>query len=149
MQILITGGTGLIGSSLCKHFKLQNHTVKYLTRNKKLAKKNADAYIWDIEKKFINDSCMDNIDVIIHLAGARISNSWSKKGKEKLRNSRINSTRLLYETIAKKKNAKIKHMLCASAIGIYQSNTETIQYETLEIEEKSFLSPLIEETAIT
>ena len=51
MKIIITGGTGLIGSNLCKNLADRGHDIRVLTR-----KKNPlfpfNQFIWDPEKRF-------------------------------------------------------------------------------------------------
>ena len=79
MNILITGGTGLIGKSLVKKLKEKNHNVKILTRKKT---ENPEEFYWNPEEKFIDEKAFENLDSIIHLSGANISERWTESYKK-------------------------------------------------------------------
>lgn len=114
MHILINGGTGFIGSKLCKHFHAQGFTVSILTRNIHRA---------DIPKSVIvidhlNDEDI-SYDVIINLAGEPLNKQrWNDRVKKIIYDSRIQSTQKIVDYI---KAAKIKPKLLVSgsAIGLY------------------------------
>ncbi|NCP84049.1 MAG: NAD-dependent epimerase/dehydratase family protein, partial [Bacteroidetes bacterium] len=81
-KILITGGTGLVGTALC--FKLQalGFEVAILSRTKN-EKFTLPTYYWDVAKNKIDISIINSVDCIIHLAGVNISEKrWSKNQKE-------------------------------------------------------------------
>ena len=62
---------------------------------------------------------LESVDAIVHLAGENIASSrWTKKFKHRIRNSRVQGTRSLVQSIAAvKKRPKV--LVCASAIGYY------------------------------
>ena len=126
-KILITGGTGLVGSRLTKMLIDNNHQVAILTRNPK----NQNEFKWDISKKYIDKKAFENIDFIIHLAGAGIADKrWSSERKKIIIDSRIDSANLLFNTI-RKQNIKLKGFISASGIGYYGAlTTEKIFKET-------------------
>ncbi len=67
----------------------------------------------------IDEQAVKNADVIIHLAGAGVADRrWTQKWKEAIYDSRINSTRLLFNTV-REHHANVRHFISASAIGIY------------------------------
>ncbi|MCY4562026.1 MAG: TIGR01777 family oxidoreductase [Flavobacteriaceae bacterium] len=144
MKVLITGATGLIGSALKSHFKRQNIEVNYLTRNQRLIQSDPHAFGWDPNNGIIDGACFKEVQVIVNLAGARVSRPWTKKGKKILIDSRIKSIALLKNTIDKTNNHQIRHVLCASAIGIYKSDREQAQSEFSEPESNTFLSKLVQ-----
>lgn len=122
MNILITGATGLVGSSLT-HFLIQSgHTVHILSTRKKYSPthKKIHAFYWSPQDGHIDMKAFENVEAVVHLAGASINQRWTTKAKRAILDSRVLSTRLLYDSI--KKVNSIKHFVCASAIGIYPSH---------------------------
>ncbi len=120
MKILITGSTGLIGSTLVSLLTGQGHTVTRLLRpnsNKALA---SEASIkWEPEAGKIDAALLEGFDAVVNLAGDSLaSGRWTERKKAALRDSRIKSTVLLSETLAKLKNPP-RVLVCASAIGYY------------------------------
>ncbi len=126
MNILITGGTGLIGQHLTKILSDKGHVVSYLSRKKEdiLGVK---VYEWDIEKGFIEDTALKDIDYIIHLAGAGIADKrWTDKRKQEIIDSRIKPIQLLNQHLQAQKT-KLKAFISSSGISYYGTDTgETI-----------------------
>ena len=75
MNILITGGTGFIGTQLVNHLLKEGHKIIVLIHNKKPSTNDSARYISNFNE--LNHT--ENIDVIINLAGAPISKKWTKK----------------------------------------------------------------------
>ncbi|MEO1255431.1 MAG: TIGR01777 family oxidoreductase [Bacteroidota bacterium] len=115
--ILITGGTGLVGTHLSQLLADKGYTVTHLSRNP--TQKSYQTFYWDIKKKAIDQEAITSADAIIHLAGAGVSDKrWSASYKKEIYDSRIDSTRLLKEQV-EKLNPNLKHFISASAIGYY------------------------------
>ena len=125
--ILITGGTGLVGQLLESKLSQKNYKVRILTRTPK--RKNE--FSWDISKKYIDEKALENLDFVIHLAGAGIADKrWSPKRKQEIIESRTTSTNLVQSYI-KKHKIPLRGFISASAIGYYGAVTsETIFEET-------------------
>lgn len=116
-NILITGASGLIGSKLTTLLQQNGHNVSHLGRSRKSGR--VKSFVWDVEKQTIEDDALDSVDVIIHLAGASVAEKrWTEKRKQEIRDSRTQSTQLLY-TALKKGNHQVKALISASAIGYY------------------------------
>jgi uncharacterized protein (TIGR01777 family) len=118
-NVLITGGTGFIGRYLTEKLLEKGYTVSILSRESKASTDKVSYYIWDVSTKSIEEASVRNADYIIHLAGENIAEKrWTTKRKEAIRDSRIQSTQLIYDTL-KKNNKKIDAFVSASGIGFY------------------------------
>lgn len=119
--VLITGGTGLIGSSVAKFLIEKGYSVAILTRNKSLASDNPLLqYVWwNIKEGKIEGDHLSDINYIINLAGAGVvEKKWTKAYKEVIQQSRIESGKLITHFLASKPH-QIKAVVSASAIGWY------------------------------
>jgi len=115
-KIVITGASGLIGTRLTEMLVEKGYEVAHLGRTKKSGK--VSAYIWDIEKSFIDEEAFKNADAVIHLAGAGIADKrWNSRRKMEILESRTKSTALLARSL--EKNPQVKTVVAASAIGYY------------------------------
>jgi len=117
IDILITGGSGLVGKRLTQKLLARGHRVSHLGR-KKIAGE-IPSYTWNVEQHFLEPGFLHGVDTIIHLAGAGIADKpWTAKRKKEILESRTNSTRLLFDEL-KKGNHTVKTFISASAIGYY------------------------------
>jgi uncharacterized protein (TIGR01777 family) len=109
MKIAVTGSTGLVGSALVPLLTSAGHDFVRLSRPSQ----------WDPEKGTIDVSALNGIDALVHLAGENIAaGRWTGKRKARIRDSRVKSTKLLSDTLAKMQTPP-KVMISASAIGFY------------------------------
>ena len=139
MNILITGGTGLVGTALVKKLEERNHTVRILTRSESEEK---NEFYWNIDDKKIDDKAFENLDCIIHLAGANISERWTDDYKKELYSSRIDSAHLLREYCVEK-GIRLKAFISSSGVNYYGTFTsDQILTEESEIVENDFLAKL-------
>jgi uncharacterized protein (TIGR01777 family) len=113
--VLITGGTGFIGSALVARLQSMGHTVRILTRNPKAG---AGQFHWDIGAGKCDPAAFEGVDTLIHLAGAPIASRWSAAARERILSSRTESTRLLVRALGKAQ-AKPVRILQASGINYY------------------------------
>ena len=120
--ILLTGGTGMIGSYLQKFLVEKGYQVIVLVRDDaaiKPADKNISFAKWNVEKGIIDNNAIAQSDYIIHLAGANVaSKRWTDKRKKEIVESRTKSGDLLVKSLKEIPN-KIKAVVSASAIGWY------------------------------
>ncbi|WP_296637983.1 TIGR01777 family oxidoreductase [Polaribacter sp.] len=118
-KILITGGTGLVGTKLISLLEKKGNRVRVLTRS---PKKNNE-FKWDLSSNYIAEEALRNIDYIIHLAGAGIAEKrWSKDRKKVIIDSRVNSANLLFTKI-KELDISLKGFISASGTGYYGAKT--------------------------
>jgi len=116
MRILITGGTGFVGSALKQFLLAQGHEVVILSRS-------GGDFQWDVSYGYIDPAAFEGVDAIVHLAGAGIADErWSAAHKRELINSRVRSTAVLYQALSSIPHS-IKTVVSASAIGFYGADT--------------------------
>jgi uncharacterized protein (TIGR01777 family) len=133
-NILISGGTGLIGTCLSGLLRSEGHDVAYLTRQKVNNLHGFKAFAWDIDQFYIDPLAIEWADHIIHLAGEPVAGGrWTKKRKKDILDSRILSTRLLFENL-QQLDHKVSSLIGASAVGAYGSDVNP----TLVDEESDF-----------
>jgi uncharacterized protein (TIGR01777 family) len=123
--ILISGGTGMIGTSLTKILLGKGHKVIILTRNLKRAidKQTADEQLtyarWNAREQSIDRDAIEKADYIVHLAGEGIvDRRWSDKRKKQIVQSRIQGGSLLVKVLKQIPN-NVRAVVSASAIGWY------------------------------
>ena len=141
-SILITGGTGLIGSRLTKEIDKSEYQIYILTR-KKISDKNGIKYIqWDPDNSILDISHVRNLYSIINLAGESIDGSrWTSRYKRKILESRVNSLKLLQSKVSQLSKLP-ESFVSASATGYYQENTSKPQNE-LDTPGENFLSKVV------
>jgi uncharacterized protein (TIGR01777 family) len=117
-NILITGGTGLIGSALCEMLTSQNHHVTVLSRKPNTVKDKCGKQVKGIQSLTEIEDDM-SIDWVFNLAGEPIADKpWTAKRKATLEESRIALTRLLVDWIAERKQPP-ECLISGSAVGWY------------------------------
>jgi uncharacterized protein (TIGR01777 family) len=121
-NVLITGGSGLIGKHLSALLLSKGYTVGHLTRSESKKSDNIKLFTWDVDKAEIDEQAIPWADYIIHLAGETVGQRWTKSVKQKILQSRVDSTLLIVEQL-KKSNHQLKILICASAVGYYGEDT--------------------------
>ncbi len=119
--VLITGGTGMIGSALTRELLNRHYDIIILTRSpEKYSNTSRLSYArWDVDKQTIDGDAITKADYIVHLAGAGIADKrWTSKRKKKIAESRTNSSALIVKALKENVN-KVKAVISASAIGWY------------------------------
>ena len=121
-NVLVTGGTGFIGSRVCSALHQQGDTVHVLSRNPERAQTKVESaracYAWNPEAEKPPAEATNGIASVVHLAGETIAGKWNEEKKRRIRDSRILSTRNLVESLAAA-DTKPNELVCASAIGYY------------------------------
>jgi uncharacterized protein len=124
--IMITGGTGMIGTALTKELVNRDHDVIILTRDPsglKAARGSSYAQ-WDLHNQTINKEAVERADIIVHLAGANLGKGrWTDKRKKEIVDSRVKSGQLIIKALKEIPN-KVKAVISASAIGYYGADPQ-------------------------
>ena len=121
MKILMTGGTGFVGTQLTSRLLREDHEITILTRLRKESKRGIPSASYlqsDPNQKGNWQSAINDHDVIINLAGASIFSRWTEETKRAIGESRILTTRNLVEGIDPKR-AKSMTLFSTSAVGYY------------------------------
>jgi len=118
MKIAVSGSTGLIGSPLVAALTGRGHEVVRLMRRPMATAE--PALQWDPERGTIDRAGLERerADAVIHLAGENVFGRWTEAKKQRIRDSRVQGTRLLGETLAGLERRPAT-LLAASAIGYY------------------------------
>ncbi len=112
--VLISGGTGLVGTHLSSMLKEKGYDVIILSRER-----GEGRAVWDIKNEKIDKDAIARADYIIHLAGASVAEKrWTEKRKKEIESSRTDSSALLIRAL-KETNNNVKAFISASAIGWY------------------------------
>ncbi|MBN2482170.1 MAG: TIGR01777 family oxidoreductase [Bacteroidales bacterium] len=128
MEIVITGGTGFIGSQMSSYLERNGFNVTAIGRNQ---------FKEDNVRKILEGK-----DVIINLMGSSIVGIWTKEKKRRIYESRVITTRnLIKEVNACKNPADI--FIQASAVGIYDNIHE--HQENSKLYAENFLSKVIKD----
>ncbi|AFY21758.1 TIGR01777 family oxidoreductase [Pseudomonas sp. UW4] len=122
MHILLTGGTGLIGRQLCRHWSGQGHRLTVWSRKPEIVAKTCGAQVRGIAR--LEDLGQEPVDAIVNLAGAPIADRpWTHKRKAMLWSSRITLTETLLAWLESREQ-KPRVLISGSAVGWYGDGGE-------------------------
>ncbi|MFN8324990.1 MAG: TIGR01777 family oxidoreductase [Flavobacteriaceae bacterium] len=148
MKVLITGATGLIGTELMTYLLSKNYEVNFLStdKNKLVKKHNCEGFYWNPSKGEIDSRAFEDVETIIHLAGATIAKRWTNKYKKEILESRILSAKILYNTL-KTSNHSVKHFISASGTACYKQTFDVALSEKITETEygNGFLADVVKE----
>ena len=116
MRVLVSGASGLIGSSVTAELIQDGHEVYTLGRS---ASADPKRLSWNIEDHTGSLNNLGSLDAVIHLAGEPIGNKrWTPKQRGRIIDSRLAGTDFLI-TLLREAGLKPEVFICASAIGFY------------------------------
>ncbi|PYY71352.1 TIGR01777 family protein [Pseudomonas jessenii] len=122
MHILLTGGTGLIGRQLCRHWSGQGYRLTVWSRKPEKVAKICGAQVRGIAR--LEDLGQEPVDAVINLAGAPIADRpWTHKRKALLWSSRITLTETLLAWLESREQ-KPRVLISGSAVGWYGDGGE-------------------------
>ncbi len=126
MHIAISGSHGLVGTEAANLLSTGGHQVTRIVRGSATE----GEISWDPRAEAFDATPLAGVDAVVHLAGESISSGrWNDEQKRKIRESRVQGTRILCEGLAKLENPP-KTLVCASAIGFYGDRGEELLTET-------------------
>ena len=110
MKIAITGGTGFVGRRLVSKLKAAGEEVRMVSlRSAARAQDFAEC------------------EAVIHLAGEPVAQRWTDAARERIRSSRVESTRSLVEAL---RGSPPATLISASAVGYYGSRGDEVLTES-------------------
>ncbi len=128
MDFLITGASGFIGQKIVNQLLGRGDGVNYLARRRSQSlDERAAFHNWD-GKSVAPLNIVPRLDAIIHLMGEPIAQRWTPQVKDRIRRSRVESTRQLVAGIAAAKH-KPKVLISASAVGYYGDRGDEVLTE--------------------
>lgn len=123
MNIVVTGGTGLVGRHLVQALIQLKYNATIFTRSPERAQRIFQGRTRNIRWPDVdpNDAWTDHLgqaDAVIHLAGATLNRRWSPQYKNEILQSRVDSTRKLVAAMIEATNPP-QVFISGSAIGYY------------------------------
>lgn len=135
MKIVVSGASGLLGSALVPALQADGHEVVTLVRREPRTPNEIE---WDPAEGTLGPDSLAGIEAAVTLNGATIGRRWSKARKAEILASRVDSTRLLSETL-KRLEPRPRVLVCAGGIGIYGDRGDEILTEDSELGSEGFL----------
>lgn len=99
MRFLVAGGSGFLGSHLTGHLRGRGHNVTVLTRSTTTS---AGQATWDPSAGSVEQTLIDDADVVVNVVGSPLfGNPHTRGWRERMLSSRVTSTRVLAQAIAR------------------------------------------------
>lgn len=139
-NILITGGSGLIGQRITDLLEKKGYQIAWLSRAVQPDRK---SFLWNIERQEIDLEAIEWADAIIHLAGAGVAEKrWTPERKKLILESRTQSTRLLFSALEKAEK-RPNTFISSSAVGYYGFDTGTSMVDENSPPGSDFLAEVV------
>lgn len=121
-NVLITGGSGLVGRRLTTALLARGYAVRWLGRHPD-AHDPVPCFHWDIAAGTVDARALAAVDHIVHLSGAPIADKrWTPARMKELYASRGGAARLLLKA-AREQGVRPRSFISASGIGYYGAVT--------------------------
>ncbi|MGQ9880082.1 MAG: TIGR01777 family oxidoreductase [Armatimonadota bacterium] len=128
MHVVVAGGTGFIGRAVCRELLRAGHEVTVITRDASRASGRVPQGVkvaqWSPDQPEELREVLSAKDAVINLSGESVAaQRWTPEFKQKLVDSRVNSTRTLVQGI-RSAEPRPRVLVNASAVGIYGNRGE-------------------------
>jgi nucleoside-diphosphate-sugar epimerase len=125
---LVTGAKGFLGNQLCKSLIVSGYKVKKHVRKLDPLDK-SQQFECDLEKNPLPDHCMENVDVVFHLAGLAHDLNSSSLNSERYYSVNVDATVKIAELAARK---NVKNFIFVSSVkaGGNSNNKDCSDEET-------------------
>ncbi len=124
MNILITGATGMLGKRLVPMLKQEGMDVSILTTSEIKQNVQQKVFFWNIKKGIFPTNLTQDIDIVIHLAGANVgAKRWNSRYKKEIMESRTETSQFLFRKLNEQGNLP-KTYISASGTDYYPNPSE-------------------------
>jgi uncharacterized protein (TIGR01777 family) len=135
VHVAVAGSAGLIGNALVRALEADGHRVGRMVRP---ASEAGGSIEWDPVTGRIDAAALEGVDAVVNLAGRSIGERrWDAEEKRLVRSSRVDSTRLLAETLASSDRMP-RVLVNASAVGFYGDRGDEVLDESAPAGESFF-----------
>ena len=140
-NILVTGGSGFIGSKVSQALIDDGHRVTVLTRDFNKTIKKFSKQVTLVERL---DEVNQDFDVILNFAGESINQKWTEASKKAILQSRVEVTNSVLDYI-KRIEKKPRLLISSSGTGIYPTSETEVFTELSDLETKGFLAKVCQQ----
>lgn len=118
MTVVVAGASGMVGRQVTALLTGGGHTVRTLVRGSVAGE---NEFVWDPENGQVDEAVFEGADALIHLGGVSISQRFTARNKKAILESRVRSTSVLAQTVARlaARGQGPRVFVCASAVGFY------------------------------
>lgn len=129
----------MVGRAVSELLMNSGHQPVWLSR-KAGKEKLVEEYEWDPSRSFIDARAFENVQAVVHLAGAGIADQrWTPAYRQKIIDSRIKTSALLFDHISKN-HCPVKTFVGASAVGYYGARQNKLVFSEEDFPGTDFLS---------
>ena len=140
MRILVSGASGFLGSALVPRLEASGHVVTRLVRRAATAPHEIP---WDPARGRLESSALAGTEAVFHLSGEGLADGrWTPDRRQRLLASRVESTRLLAEAVARL-DPRPQVMVSMSAVGFYGPHGDERVDESAPPAPGDFLSEVV------
>jgi len=122
----VSGASGFLGTAVCRVLEREGWEIFRLTRRPRTSEREIE---WDPGASRISAAELEGHDLVLHLSGATVATRWTRDSKERIWQSRVDSTRLLAETLSRLARPPAT-FISVSGIGIYGDRGEELLDES-------------------
>jgi uncharacterized protein (TIGR01777 family) len=133
-SVLVTGASGLVGSTVIASLSAQGQRVVSVVRRRSASQTPAQQIRWDLTKALPEDEralAEEELGAVIHLAGDPVFGIWTSARKKSIYSSRVDGTRNLSRYLAGlPRDRRPEALICASAVGFYGNRGDELLTES-------------------
>jgi uncharacterized protein len=144
MRFAITGASGLVGSDMTRRLREMGHHVTPVVRSHSGLDHGERGVIWHPDRGVIEAEALEGHDVVIHLAGESLAGVWTDGRKRRIRESRVQGTTLIAETVAGLVD-KPRALFTASGFGVYGDQPPEREVDESTPPGRGFLADVVRE----